>query len=497
MTFKRFKRRAPLVLLSPALWASFVLLTGCVSVDVNEKTTPIGATKPLTMNNPTSINRAATYEEAMDHLQATRQAFLNRARAFEAVDAGTRLGVGMGVVGAGVSATLENHAAKKAGKWLTFGAANYVVNRSLAPVAVSRVYRAGMTNLECIRGAAIVAETDAKQIKDELNESPDPTNRLKVAIGELQTVVDEIHTAKPAAGEEFAPLLASTGNATSALKDARKVLRGAEIFKKNDGGVGERVLSAVNGTRAVVNDLALQRTPNVEAILQSGAAFARFTGTGATFVGDIKAAQDKLKAALENGQSESGDEKNKRVDAWIVRLEAKESQLRDALTAMPDMSLADDFSAIAQCKTAVGVYKPVSVSPNPIKATVGGDAVKLTLSGTSPFTGLDLPHDVSFDGTGKSPVLKAGDKAEVGDHIIRFTDALGVDSDGVTLTLEAKKPASANGAENDEGGATTTTNKPPSAPVTNGPAPTPPEREAKPNETDKDKAGDKKATGVK
>lgn len=513
------KRLAPLGLLPLAL------LTGCVTVDAPEP-----AVKRVL--NPTASNQLVSYDAAMDYLQVTRRAYLDRARVLEGVDATTRAGVGLSVVGAGISATLEHHAAKKAGKFLTYGAASFIANKNIAPIEISRVYRAGATNLECIRAAAVVGAKDAAQINAELTARPKVLEDVTNAANALEAVVFDIQelvakppapakvvapAAKPPAKkgvkaaklepepeteapEKVGDLLAPADQAINAVKEARKVVRAVTLFK-TDAGLGERVLASVNGTRQVVNDLALSRTPDVEAILQSGAAFARFTSTGVGWIGDIKTARDSLTEAFDTAGKTQSVKKGGQVEILRNRLQAQELVLRAALAAVPDISLADDFAAIAQCQTAVGVYKPVTVSPNPIKATLGGDPVKLTLTGKAPFTGRDLPNNVAFDGTANPPLLKAGEKAEAGDHTIRFTDAWGVDSGGVTLTLEAKKAevAKTDKPETSAAGggaapADTKQDKPiePKTPVAGGPPPGPPVTEPPaPAKDDKAKADGK------
>lgn len=445
MGIQRLKRLTLLVCALP------LALSACVTVDLKDKST-------ITSSNPTSDIEAVSIDDAMRYLQASRQQYIKRARTLEGVDALTRAGVGVAVAGAGVSATLEHHAAKKAGKYLTFGAVSYIANQNVNPVAISRIYRAGATNLECIRGAAIAAKADVTVIRDDLKAQTTLASDLQVAIDRVQSDVDAINALQPSGKTDT--YIAPVENAIVAVRNARAMRRSLLRFSKDNGdGLGEQILSGVNGTRQVVNDQALKQTPTVEAILQSGAVFARFIKTGGAFAGDVKAARDSLGTAF-GGMS--GVQANDATDP-LAQLKRDELALSAVLAKIPDLSLASDFAAIAQCQTILAVLKPVTIAPSPIKALIGGEAVKLTITGQPPFTAYGLPADVLYDRA--ETTITAGAKAKAKTYKLHFVDALGVDSGDVDLTLEAKPATPPASSTTPTPGATDTTK----TPVSGGP----------------------------
>jgi hypothetical protein len=406
-------------------------VSGCVTVDIPDA------------QNPTARSRAATSEEAMAYLQVSRAELVDRARTLEGFDAATRLGVGIAVTGAGVSASLESHAAKRVARFMTGGAVSYIANRNVAPRDISRIYRAGVTNLECIRGAAVVATRDTETLLEEVK---DPA-----VDGDVEAAIRLIEADIRRAGELDDPghqLAVPIADALDVLTPARSVLRKLRNFKK-DPGVGERVLSGVNGTLQVVNQLALAQTPDVDAILQSGSAFGLFLNSGATWSKEAQDVLAKLKSMKPVTQGTSP------IDAVIADLANHQLQLKVAVARIPDLSIASQLSAINECQTVVEALKPITVSPSPIVLQAGGDPVQLTITGAGPFVAKGLPTGVTFNSSALT--LVAADGVGVKEYTIHVVGH-GVDSGPLPLKVEAKpKPVET-----------------PTAPGTDGPPQTPP-----------------------
>jgi len=94
------------------------LLSGCVAVDIPDRS------RAGIVTNPTSLNRQATFIEGMNYLQLARTTLRRRSRNMETFDAVTRLGVGIGVAGAGIrkdAADRDGHPFGRAGPRMTGG----------------------------------------------------------------------------------------------------------------------------------------------------------------------------------------------------------------------------------------------------------------------------------------------------------------------------------------------------------------------------------------
>lgn len=441
------------------------LLCGCVTVDVPDRMA--GA-----LTNPTASNDPASFGAAMAYLQLTRGTLITRSRRIETLDAATRLGTGLGVGGAGIAGSLVKRPARAIGALLTAGATSYMINRDTAPVAIGEVYRAGLTNLECIRTAALRAHADVQSLRQEIG---DPTpligsisqsiDRLEQGIGQVQSL--DLTT-------DTSDLQLPIQQTLDAIKSARQSLRALRRVGTDtdaDSLVGERVLTGVNGTLAIVNQQVLARTPDVEAIFQSGVIFSRFLGQGADWTSDVTTAKTKLTTALTEVQASNTDIEFTKFKERLIR---DQIALRVLLNRIPDLSVDPSLDAIGQCRTVLDAIGPVTVLPNPIALTAGGDPVDVILKGRNPFVAQGLPPKVSFDPFGLT--LKAGADAKAGSYTITFVDANGVKSPDAPLTIAAKAPAAADAspapmAPPAEGG--TANPDATSPPVAGGPAPTP------------------------
>lgn len=427
-----------------------LLLTtsGCVTVDLPDK-------RAGAIINPNASADPATYARAMDHLLTARRTLLSHSRTMETVDATTRVAVMVGIAGAGIVASTKTKPARDIGKFLTGASVGYMANRSIAPVAITQVYRAGVTNLECIRAAALVAHGDVDGLKFEIAANPNMARDVETAIYSLEAEIVKIQylpltvTTPAAAGRsatkttlDTTELQAPIQQTLAAIKNAQQALRALRRFNTdaaNDSLVGERVLAGVDGTMAIVNQQVLARTPDVEAIYQYGAIFARMLTQGADWATDIAAARTKLASALAGTQSDEpslAERKEALVRAQIA--------LRVALNHIPDLSVDAGLARISQCRTLVAVLEPVTVSPNPIALTAGGDAVTVKLGGRAPHVAQDLPDKVSFDPFNDS--VKAGDTAAAGSYSVHFVDTNGIASPDVPLTIAAKPAAPAPAA---------------------------------------------------
>ncbi|HEY8571588.1 hypothetical protein [Phenylobacterium sp.] len=415
-------------------------LCGCVTVDVPDR----GAfARGAPVMNPTDSASPASYPEAMAYLQAARSALLRRARTHERIDTVTKAGVGIAVAGAGISSTLEHGGAKRAVKFLTAGAVSYMANRDIAPARMSAVYRAGLTNLDCIRTGAVAADTNVAALRQQILSDPDLVPRVERAIAALERDIDLVTSGSGLqANEDPQTYAADILNANTAISSARSALRQLRIFLANNG-LGEQVLTGVNGTLQAVNQQALAQTPDIDAIFQSGSVFGTFLNTGATWTSQIRTAQTSLADALK--ASHSSTALKQRFGRDLIGLQA-------AISRIPSLSIDADLKTIGQCRTVFSVLKPVSVSPNPITLTAGGDSAKLTVTGTGPFAAHGTPLGIAFDGIAKPPTITAAASAAPGDYNFSVSDALGVDSGPIPLKVQAK-PAAATGGAGASGGA--------------------------------------------
>lgn len=409
--------------------------TACVTIDLPDRRN--GA-----IINPNASNEAAKYNAAMEHLQTARSKLLSHARTLETYDAATRVVVMAGVTGAGIIASTETKPARDIGKFLTGAAVGFIANQNVNPVAISQVYRAGVTNLECIRAAALRAHGDVDGVRFDITKFPNLEADVDSAIAALDQDIAEIETLPLTTS--ILDMQATLENTHDAIKAARMSLRELRRFNAdsaNDTLVGERVLAGVSGTMDIVNFQAQQRTPDVRAIFQSGAIFSSVFTQGADWTTQIANARTTISGAFDKLQSvriKDGETQKAELKERLIR---HALALKVALNRIPDLSVEGGLTTISQCRTIISVLQPVTVSPNPIALTAGGDAVTMKLGGTGPHAAEDLPTLVSFDPT--SSKLKAADAASAGDYSIHFVDRNGVASPDISLKVTAKAAASA------------------------------------------------------
>ncbi|MFJ5932232.1 hypothetical protein ACQKOH_20975 [Sphingomonas sp. NPDC092331] len=451
-------RRRVLVL---ACLSLLMTTTACVTVDLPDRHN--GA-----IINPNASNNPAKYSEAMENLQTARSKLLSHARTLEAYDAATRVVVIAGVTGAGIVASTQTKPARDIGKFLTGAAVGFIANQNVNPVAISQVYRAGVTNLECIRAAALRAHGDVDGVRFDIARFPNLEADVESAIATLEQDITEIE-ALPLT-TSILDMQATLENTHDAVKAARVSLRELRRFNAdsaNDTLVGERVLAGVSGTMDIVNFQAQQRTPDVAAIFQSGAIFSSVFTQGADWTTQIANARSTISGAFDKLQSvrtKDGETQKAELKERLIR---HALALKVALNRVPDLSVEGGLTTISQCRTIISVLQPVTVSPNPIALTAGGDAVTMKLGGTGPHAAEGLPTLVSFDPT--SSKLKAADAAPAGDYSIHFVDRNGVASPDIQLKVTAKAagPAAAPAA------APVAAADAPAAPAAPAPAPAP------------------------
>lgn len=448
-------------------------LAGCVTVDIQDK-------RRGELNNPTASSRRSDFETSMSYLQKARRALISRTKIMETFDAATRLGVGVGVVGAGISAAGKNRAAARAGKWLTGGAVSYIANKDVAPLAIAQVYRAGLSNLDCIRTAAVDAHDRIALMQEDLDMArrDGVIQEVRSATRKLLDDIKKIEDLAP--DEKAASLTTSVEPALHAVASAEAAVTNMRLFAMRVNGdtiVGEKVLTAVNGTLEIVNIQALDRTPDVDAILQSGSAFGTFLKAGAGWASQISDAKTALDKALTNanaGSQAGGKLKAAKLQEDFIR---DQLALKAVLAKIPDLSVEGDLDDISACRVVLGAVAPVNVTPNPVVIVAGGEAVALAITGRKTFVAKNLPADVTFDPYGNKPTLKASDAARAGDYTFHVVDGNGIDSGEVKLTITAKAKTAADTAGNDKqadgaaGGSKPADDVP--APAAGGPPPTP------------------------
>jgi hypothetical protein len=373
-------------------------MSGCVTVDI--KTDP-AAGAPI-----------ATYGSAISYLVTARGALLEKAQHREHLNDFTKAAVGGGVGGAGVGA-LFHAAVNPILGFLTFGAIGYAVNQDINPVALDDVYRAGISNLDCIRASAVVAYANVEGLRPQLT----PHTRLDAAIQQLASDVD-------AAGGNPQYSLAVT-QAIADIKSARAVSLQIDSFLSTDS-LGEQIVSAVDGTLSAVNQQALARSPSVDAVLQSGSTLSTFVNTGGQLSTKLQTARAQLTA---KGVANGGEG----IDFTTDR-----AALAAQVALIPDMSIGPELAAIGACHAQFSVLAPVTVSPSPVSLTTGG-TVALKITGNAPFYvawDAGQPPDVHVD-SGPQVSFTADADATPKSYVFHVVDKLGTPSDAVTLTVAA------------------------------------------------------------
>lgn len=358
-------RRRVLVL---ACLSLLMTTTACVTVDLPDRHN--GA-----IINPNASNNPAKYSEAMENLQTARSKLLSHARTLEAYDAATRVVVIAGVTGAGIVASTQTKPARDIGKFLTGAAVGFIANQNVNPVAISQVYRAGVTNLECIRAAALRAHGDVDGVRFDIARFPNLEADVESAIATLEQDITEIE-ALPLT-TSILDMQATLENTHDAVKAARVSLRELRRFNAdsaNDTLVGERVLAGVSGTMDIVNFQAQQRTPDVAAIFQSGAIFSSVFTQGADWTTQIANARSTISGAFDKLQSvrtKDGETQKAELKERLIR---HALALKVALNRVPDLSVEGGLTTISQCRTIISVLQPVTASPPAVSAIGFGDS---------------------------------------------------------------------------------------------------------------------------
>ena len=210
-------------------------LTSCVTVDVP--------------GDPAAGATGADYSAAMTYLVKARALLLTKAQRRENLNDFTKGGVGVSVLGAGI-ATVFHSAATSVAAVLTYGATNYAVNQDINPLALDAVYRAGISNMDCIRASAVTAKSEYDGLAGEL---PTEKTNLDHAIIALEADVAQ------AGGDPG--LAAPVDQAVKDINAARAVSRHITAYLATTN-LGEQIVSGVNGTLRVVNEQAQTRSPS-------------------------------------------------------------------------------------------------------------------------------------------------------------------------------------------------------------------------------------------
>ncbi len=355
-----------------ARWAGGVLCGGALLALGACTTTMTPPTPPDAKDRVAGIS----YEAGLGYLDKARTTMQANVDSVDQLDRATRIGVGVGVGGAGIAAAFRGPADAVLG-FLTLGGLSYTLNQGAVPTAQAAVYSAGLDNLLCIEQAARRTHRETAYTRSALAIK---LPRLEGARNQLRA---DIASAKAQAGA--APeLQALIPKAETALSVADALISEVASFQLART-IGDEIYAGVNLTVAAVNRELRRQTPDINAIAQSDSILKSFVGAHSQLLPKSAAAKgaiDDAKVALT--QSARADRRVARwVDILTADLSALEGVITDTQANLPAKDTASG-EAIASCQMG---DKAVSLDvTGPIRLTPGGEAFNLRAMGNKPLT---------------------------------------------------------------------------------------------------------------
>jgi hypothetical protein len=387
-----------------------VLLGGCVT-PVERPAQPGGS----------QSEQGATYSEAAKYVQAARANIEKRLDELDNLDTATKQGVGVGVGGAAALAAFGAKTDPILGA-LTLGALSYTASRNTDPRTVGAIYVAGLDNLDCIENAGWEAVAPRVLV-----------TRRKAEIQRLIGVVrNDIAAAAATGNAKYKSEIARADLSIAAAEEANA--RIDDYLASNP--VPNLMIQAARKTIYVVNQEVRSRTPDINAIGQSGAFITSFLNTGAETRASVAEAAGRIVPKV---ASHGGDLINE-------RLVEDQNKLRAAIAGVADLLKPASVTGVAQCKTVIAAAAPLALAnPTPVELTAGETIILRTASGAAAFPkwSQDIPNDVTVNSGLGGVSLTARADAKTKTYKLRLTDFNAhPDSEEFALNVRAAaKPA--------------------------------------------------------
>jgi hypothetical protein len=316
------------------------------------------------------------YEEGLRYLDTARTTMQTNVESIDQLDRATRIGVGVGVGGAGIAAAFRGPADAVLG-FLTLGGLSYTLNQGAVPTAQAAVYSAGLDNLLCIEQAAQRTHGETAYARSALAIK---LPRLEGARNQLRADIERA-TVQAGAAPELRTLIPK---AQTPLLVADALIVEVANFRL-DRTIGNEIYAGVNLTVAAVNRELRRQTPDINAIAQSDSILKSFVGSHSQLLPKSATTKDAIgdaKVALT--QSARADS---RVAQWVDTLTADLSALEDAINdtqASLPVKVTASSEAIAACQ--MGDKAVALDTAGPIRLTPGGEAFNLRAIGNKPLT---------------------------------------------------------------------------------------------------------------
>lgn len=394
-------------------------------------TSSLSAGCTLLVDRPSTFSGAQrvagiTYEDGVNYLNSTYTKFHSHAKHLDKLDNGTKIGVATGVGAAGVSAVFRSGINVIVG-FLSFGAANYSAHQLIDPKSVGDIFSAGISNLDCIDAAGSAAYQATAALRPTL---PDFRKRLVDARDALQQ-----DTVAAGANSKYA---AEVGTADVTIASTNKVIAAVDRFYSGSN-VGEAMVAAVNATISAVNQQLRDKSPNIDAIAQSGSIFSNFIGANAGLRSQAQSAVQNISKAIAQGAPIDASS-----DALQVRFAQHQQVLERILAIAPTMD-ASTLTSIASCRTQFAAEAPVTIQPSgTVTLSAGGAAVTLNVTGKAPVrvqwdgkspSASDVPVSTNFS----QVTFTATANAKADTYTFEIIDFAGKSSGEVQLTVTSDK----------------------------------------------------------
>ncbi len=380
---------------------------------------------------PSAQDRAngLTYEKGVEYLDGARNKVLAAQSSVDQLDAGSKFGIAAGLAGAGASSIFRAHSATILA-FLTGSAVSYSVNKSVDPLTLSDLYKSAVNNMDCIDKSAASARRSVVGSKVLLE-------RLKPQIyAAAKALADDIQAAD-GNGRYDTSVTMAEDNIETARKSARDIdsyLLQADNF---DSVLSESMIGGVNDTLTALNAEIRARTPNAEAISQSGSIYASFAGMGASMRQQVRASLDGFK----NNPVTVAE-----ADPLLVKFRRDEDELKDLLARVPTTLTPPTTAGVSSCQVQFSALALVAVTVEPVGPIdlSAGTSVAITPHGKPPYhliwTGQGkVPTDVDISNSSLEQIaLSARASAADGSYALRVVDYSGQSSSDVTLNVHAK-----------------------------------------------------------
>lgn len=388
-----------------------------------------GCTTMITRPNITSAERAnGDYTSARTYLYQARTTLENKRSQSEQLNSVTKIGTGVGVVGAGVTAAFRGSVDLMLG-FLTGGGVSYATNQAVDPKTQTEIYSAGIANLTCVDNAAAIAQSAVSALgtPDELREL---RNRLDIQSSALKA--DIVALGRPVTDTE-------TEDAKTLITAAKSLIHGIDGVTQPP--IGILMVNDVDRTIDAVNEQLATKAPNIDVIRQVGSTLGTFTAYAAGMKAQAEAARKQVDAA--NVPRITTEGRRTSVEQQMAR---DKQALRNTIAATPTTLPAPNLKVLEQCRLQMPSDAPLGLEPDgPITLRAGGTA-SILLSQEDIYrvdwVG-DVPSDVDTSVGPDNVRFTSHADAKKHDYTFRIRGRAGRSSAAQSLKVEAKALATA------------------------------------------------------